>query len=123
MDEGIIVGWLKNDGDEVGPGDLLLSLESEKATENIEAIDPGILRLPPDGPKPGDKVQVGQVLAYLTAKGEHVAPGETRPLAQAGAEHSVLNTEYSVLSTKHFAPTGPGRRGAIQVRAARDTCH
>jgi pyruvate dehydrogenase E2 component (dihydrolipoamide acetyltransferase) len=74
MDEGTFVGWLKRDGEAVRPGDPLFSLESEKATEQIEALDEGILRIPPDGPKPGDKVSVGQVLAHLMAEGDAVLP-------------------------------------------------
>ena len=79
MDEGTFVGWLKRDGEEVRPGDPLFSLESDKATEQIEAVDAGTLRIPPDGPKPGDKVIVGQVLAQLIADGEAVpaaTPGD-----------------------------------------------
>jgi pyruvate dehydrogenase E2 component (dihydrolipoamide acetyltransferase) len=68
MDEGTFVGWLKRDGEAVRPGDPLFSLESDKATEQIEAIDAGILHIPPDGPKPGDKVTVGQKLGELIAE-------------------------------------------------------
>jgi pyruvate dehydrogenase E2 component (dihydrolipoamide acetyltransferase) len=70
MEEGTLLEWLKQDGDVVRPGDALYVLEGEKAAEEIEALDAGILRLPPDGPRPGDRVKVGQVLAYLLAEGE-----------------------------------------------------
>jgi len=70
MEEGIFVEWRKNDGDRVQPGDALYLLESEKSTEEIEALDAGILRIPNDAPKPGDKVLVGQLLAFLVAEGE-----------------------------------------------------
>jgi pyruvate dehydrogenase E2 component (dihydrolipoamide acetyltransferase) len=75
MEEGQFTGWLKQDGERVRPGDLLFVLESEKAAEEIEAIDGGILRIPPDGPKPGETVTVGQVLGYLVADGEIVSAG------------------------------------------------
>jgi pyruvate dehydrogenase E2 component (dihydrolipoamide acetyltransferase) len=103
MDEGTFVGWLKSDGDEVKPGDPLFTLESEKATENIEAIDSGILRLVPDGPKAGDKVQVGQVLAFLSAQTEQISNAVTRESAKARSGNSVLGTEYSVLKTEPSA--------------------
>ena len=70
MEEGTFVEWLKRDGDTVRPGEPLFVLESEKAAENIEAIDQGILRLTAESPKPGDSVKVGQVIAYLAAAGE-----------------------------------------------------
>ena len=45
MEEGIFVGWLKQDGDPVGAGDPLFSLEGEKATQDVEAIDDGHPRI------------------------------------------------------------------------------
>ena len=65
MDEGVFVEWLKADGDHVESGDMLFVLEGEKAAEEIESFDPGVLRLPPDGPNPGDVVLVGQVIGFL----------------------------------------------------------
>jgi pyruvate dehydrogenase E2 component (dihydrolipoamide acetyltransferase) len=72
MDEGTFVEWLKHDGDAVRPGDALFLLESDKAAESVEALDAGILRIAAGGPKPGEVVRVGQVLAYVVAEGEAV---------------------------------------------------
>jgi pyruvate dehydrogenase E2 component (dihydrolipoamide acetyltransferase) len=84
MEEGKFAGWLKPDGAPVREGDLLFVLESDKAAEEVEAIDAGILRIPPDGPKIGDTVKVGQELAYLMAEGE-AAPAERRGFSPGGA--------------------------------------
>lgn len=70
MEEGTFVEWRKRDGDRVEPGDVLYVLESEKSVEEIETLDAGILSIPADGPRPGDKVKVGQVIAYLRGAGE-----------------------------------------------------
>jgi pyruvate dehydrogenase E2 component (dihydrolipoamide acetyltransferase) len=70
MDEGTFSAWLKQDGEPVQVGERLFTLESEKAAQEIEALDAGILRIPPDAPKPGGTVKVGQVLGYLLAAGE-----------------------------------------------------
>lgn len=70
MDEGTFVEWLKKDGDEVKAGDLLFALESDKAVQEIESMDSGILRIPPNGPQKDEVVKVGQVLGYLAALGE-----------------------------------------------------
>src|SRR5207302_11032085 len=80
MDEGTFVEWLKRDGDPVKLGEQLFVLESEKAAENIEAIDAGILRIPANAPKPGETVAVGRVLAFL------VSPGEAVPGTEAGRQ-------------------------------------
>src|SRR6516164_7048740 len=73
MEEGIFVGWLKKDGDTIRAGDSVFTLEGEKATEDIECLDSGILRIPPTAPKPGDKVTVGAVIGYLAHEGESVS--------------------------------------------------
>ena len=65
MDEGVFVEWLKADGDHVESGDMLFVLEGEKAAEEIESFDSGVLRLPLDGPNPGDVVLVSQVIGFL----------------------------------------------------------
>ena len=70
MDEGVFVEWLKGEGDHVESGDMLFILEGEKAAEEIESFDAGILRLPPDGPNPGDVVLVGQVIGFLCESDE-----------------------------------------------------
>ena len=73
MEEGVFVAWLKPDGASVRPGDPLFSLEADKATQDIESLDAGILRIAPDGPRPGQVVAVGTVIAFL------VQPDEPAP--------------------------------------------
>ena len=72
MEEGTFVRWLKNDGDIVKAGDAVFELEGEKAAQDIEAVDSGILRIPPTAPKPGTVVAVGTVVGYLVADGESI---------------------------------------------------
>src|SRR5207302_7915769 len=76
MDEGTFGEWLKRDGEFVQRGQALFVLEGEKSAQDIESFDEGILRIPPDAPRTGDTVKVGQVLAFLVATGEP-APFET----------------------------------------------
>ena len=75
MEEGTFSEWLKHDGDSVAAGDLLFVLENDKASQEVESLDSGVLHIPAGSPKPGDKVTVGQLLGYL------VAPGESIPVA------------------------------------------
>ncbi|MBX9583792.1 MAG: 2-oxo acid dehydrogenase subunit E2 [Gemmataceae bacterium] len=92
MEEGTFVGWLKADGEAVRPGDRVFQLEGDKAVEEVESLDAGVLHVPADGPKPGDRVKVGAVVGYLLQPGEPVpGPGipacatePTPPTAQAG---------------------------------------
>ena len=75
MEEGTFVGWLKADGDRIAPGEPLFELEGEKALQEIESLDAGILRVCANGPKEGDVIQVGALLAYLVEEGEAL-PGD-----------------------------------------------
>src|SRR5919201_3270792 len=81
MEEGTFGGWLKADGEPVRAGEELFVVESDKANEPVQALDEGVLRIAPGGPKAGDAVRVGQVIGYLVAEGEAVpveAPAPTR---------------------------------------------
>ena len=77
MEEGTFSGWLKHDGDTIRRGDPLFELEGEKATQEIESCDEGILRIPVNGPQPGNLVKVGTVVGYLVAEGESLPVGQT----------------------------------------------
>ena len=79
MDEGIFAGWLKHDGEPIRAGDPLFSLEGEKATQDVEAIDDGTLSIPSNAPVAGEKVAVGTVVGYLLRAGESIPrPGGRR---------------------------------------------
>ena len=75
MEEGTLVEWLKADGDAVEAGEILFTVESDKALNEIETFSGGILRIPPYAPQPGDTVPVGTLLGYL------LQPGEEMPTA------------------------------------------
>lgn len=80
MEEGIFVRWLKRDGDVVTPGEALFELEGEKAAQDVEAVDGGILRIPSTAPQPNTTVAVGAVIGYLVATGE-ATPGPSTGVA------------------------------------------
>jgi pyruvate dehydrogenase E2 component (dihydrolipoamide acetyltransferase) len=87
MEEGTFSGWLRQDGERIKPGDPLFLLEGDKAAEEVPALDGGILRIPTDAPTAGERVKVGQVLAYL------VAEGESAPSSVRGASESSTREE------------------------------
>jgi pyruvate dehydrogenase E2 component (dihydrolipoamide acetyltransferase) len=70
MEVGQLGAWPKKDGERVEAGDILFTIEGDKATQEVEALDSGILRIPPDSPPPGKEVPVGTLLAYLVEPGE-----------------------------------------------------
>ncbi len=97
MEEGIFSGWLKRDGDAVQPGDPLFSLEGEKATQDVEAIDAGLLKIPANAPATGETVLVGSVIGYLLHPGE-TAPSTSSPSAAPSLRNSEPETELFVAS-------------------------
>ncbi len=115
MDEGTFAGWLKKDGEQVRQGEALFVLETDKAAEEIEALDAGTLRLPADAPRPGDVVKVGQVLAYLVAEGE--AAPQTCGAQAVEAVHSARQGPTAP-DMSQSAPMARRRR-AISPRARR----
>jgi len=74
MNEGTLIKWLKNPGDEVEMGDVIAEVETDKATMEMEAFDDGIL-----GKylvEEGAKVAVGSRIAVLVEEGEDVPEGD-----------------------------------------------
>src|SRR5438270_10996666 len=45
MEEGTVLGWRKQDGDEVKKGDVIAEIESDKASFEIEAEADGVLHI------------------------------------------------------------------------------
>ncbi|MBV8142399.1 MAG: 2-oxo acid dehydrogenase subunit E2 [Verrucomicrobia bacterium] len=92
MTEGTLVKWIKKVGDSVAVGDVLAEVETDKATMEMEAFDEGVLT--EIYVQDGNKVEVGQKLALLAAKGEEVehasakaAPESKPPAAKTGDKH------------------------------------
>ena len=67
MEEGVIVEWLKKEGDQVEPGDVLAEVETDKATMELENYHEGYLLY--IGVKEGP-VPVNGILAVIGDKGE-----------------------------------------------------
>src|SRR5690348_11663744 len=76
MEVGSVAEWLKKDGDTVKTGDIIFTVESDKAVNEIESFESGILRIPSNSPALGESVPIGTVLAYILQPGESL-PSET----------------------------------------------
>jgi len=70
MTEGKIVRWLKKEGDELVSGEVMVEIETDKATMEIEVVDEGVLHriLSPEGAV----VPVGVPIAVIAEEGEEV---------------------------------------------------
>jgi len=72
MTEGNISSWRVQEGSSYSPGDVLLEIETDKATMDVEAQDDGVLMkiMQPDGTK---GVQVGQRIAVMAEAGDDLS--------------------------------------------------
>jgi pyruvate dehydrogenase E2 component (dihydrolipoamide acetyltransferase) len=108
MEEGVFLGWLKSDGEEVRSGELLFRIEGDKAVQDVEAAASGVLRIAPGGPREGEAVKVGAVLGFLAAPGESLDALRT-PAAMSPAA-----------SPAGLEPPGASPRGVTEREPAPD---
>ena len=115
MEEGIFSGWMKKDGDVVRRGDVLFELEGEKALQEIEALDDGVLRIPADGPQPGTVLKVGAVIGHLVTGAESFPPGPTGSHVALSATQSVEDTISTDLKCDAISASPSVRRLAREL--------
>ncbi|KAF8162857.1 hypothetical protein B0H34DRAFT_297920 [Crassisporium funariophilum] len=95
MTEGGIASWKKKEGEAFATGDVLLEIETDKATIDVEAQDDGIMGkiLAPDGTK---NIPVGKTIALLAEEGDDIsnleAPKEDAAPPQPKEESSSSST-------------------------------
>ena len=68
MEEGTIVKWLKKEGDNVSPGDVLCEIETDKATISMDTEEEGILAkiIVPEG---STNVKINKLIALMVEDG------------------------------------------------------
>ena len=108
MEEGTFVSWLVADGTRVEASQPIFELEGEKALQEIESLDAGILRILPNGPKEGDVIPVGALLGYVLVEGE-APPWETGGGSAAAAAAAPSASKAEAVSVEP-APAAPSVR-------------
>ncbi|KAF5331102.1 hypothetical protein D9619_006036 [Psilocybe cf. subviscida] len=102
MTEGGIASWKMKEGDAFTTGDILLEIETDKATIDVEAQDDGILGkiLAPDGTK---AIPVGKVIALLAEEGDDISNLEA-PKDESSAPAKKEETSTSSNSSSSPSP-------------------
>ncbi|MFD2515433.1 pyruvate dehydrogenase complex dihydrolipoamide acetyltransferase [Pontibacter locisalis] len=67
MTEGVLVSWVKKEGDKVKSGDVLAEVETDKATMELESYEDGTLLY--TGVKEGESVAVDAIIAIIGEEG------------------------------------------------------
>ena len=78
QESGIIVRWLKNEGDAISKGEPLLEVQTDKATVEVEARASGVLAHVAGAA--GDEIPVGQVIAVIVSRNEALPERAARSL-------------------------------------------
>ncbi|KAH7349436.1 hypothetical protein B0T11DRAFT_312700 [Plectosphaerella cucumerina] len=120
MTEGNIATWKVKDGETFSAGDVLLEIETDKATMDVEAQEDGIMMkiISGDGSK---AVQVGTRIAVLAEAGDDIsaleipadeAQKQEAPKETAQKQESAPSTDESssAPSKKSAAPPSDGKR-------------
>ena len=84
MKTGLIVEWLKKAGEPVHEGEPIVEIESEKATNEVEAPVTGIMRTIEI--QEGDSAPVGAAIAVITLPGEELSDEQVKDLLREDVE-------------------------------------
>jgi pyruvate dehydrogenase E2 component (dihydrolipoamide acetyltransferase) len=82
MEEGTILRWIKQDGDEVHRGDELVEIETDKATMTYEADQDGVLEIVAGE---GQTLLIGEVIARISPEGAPAPRRREQPKAATAA--------------------------------------
>ena len=120
MKTGLVVEWLKHPGDPVQQGEPIVEIESEKASNEVEAPATGTLRSLVVAE--GQHAPVGEAIAVIVAPGEELSDEQVAALIREDAEirrqkaemltRQQTTTRASTTSTRTAvrAPVSPGGR-------------
>ena len=123
MEEGTLLKWLKSEGDEVGEGDPIAEIETDKVTMELEAEDSGTLaQLIAEE---GQDIPVGEAIAFIQGEGEEVPERDGGGQAEAeegdeeGGEAQAQTATETEEQPRAEEPSGDGAPPTDgQVRAS-----
>ncbi|KAM0251090.1 hypothetical protein ACHAQJ_008372, partial [Trichoderma viride] len=119
MTEGNIASWKVKEGDSFSAGDVLLEIETDKATMDVEAQDEGIMMkiFSQDGSK---GVQVGTRIAVLADAGDDIGALELPPDEQP-QQATQSNSQAAAPVSQQEEPKAAGKPAKRPDSAASGT--
>src|SRR5947209_5486000 len=114
METGLVVEWVKRPGDSVERGEPIVEIESEKATNEVEAPATGIVRWM--GVPEGEDAPVGAALAVIVVPGEELTDEQVAELIREDAEIKRQKAEMLTGQRKAAAKgTATGTRATVRA--------
>lgn len=116
MEEGTILKWLKHVGDQVGRGDVLAEVETDKADMELEAATGGVLR--EIKVQEGESASVGAVIALVDEEGAAAAPPAGTGAPEPAADTAPSGNGDGDAAAEHGAsrPAPTPKRAAAPAR-------
>jgi pyruvate dehydrogenase E2 component (dihydrolipoamide acetyltransferase) len=113
MAEGVLVRWVKNEGENVNKGDVLAEIETDKATVEVESSASGVVRkLLVEA---GSVVPVGNPIAVVGSADEKIEDAPA-PAAQPKAEKKTDEQAGPELKTEPEKPQGEEQKAEASVQ-------
>jgi pyruvate dehydrogenase E2 component (dihydrolipoamide acetyltransferase) len=106
MEEGMIVEWVKKEGDNIKPGDVLFVLETDKVTVESEAQQEGVLAK--IFVQEGERVPVKTPVALMVSEGEIYAD-ETPPTEKLKAASTPKQSDSTAISAGQVQSSSSGK--------------
>ncbi|WFD33566.1 dihydrolipoyllysine-residue acetyltransferase [Malassezia cuniculi] len=117
MDEGGIASWKKNVGDSFSAGDVLLEIETDKATMEVEAQNDGVLAKIIRGP--GSKnVPVNSTIAIMAEEGDDLSGADALAESAAKEEQASGSASKEAESAPEPAPAPKEKPAEKPAKAA-----
>lgn len=114
MTEGNIATWKIKEGDSYSAGDVILEIETDKATMDVEAQDDGILMkiMQGDGSK---NVEVGTRIGVIAEPGDDISqlelPADEQPAQKEAKKEEPSQQQQSQEATAPEKSSGPKKTG------------
>jgi len=106
MEEGVVLGWKKHEGDQVAAGDVLAEIETDKAVMDLEAFGSGTLRkiLADEG----QTVKSGALIALIAEPDEDI-DSAMKALHQGRLPRQSLSRHLPPTSNQRHSPNADNR--------------
>ncbi len=116
MEEGTLLRWLKQVGDDVAVGDPLAEIETDKVSLEIEATEAGVLNR--QHVDEGATVPIGTAIATIGEAGAEAEAAAPEPEAITSAEPRAGDAEDTGPTQVQLAASGANGRAGSEVRAS-----
>jgi pyruvate dehydrogenase E2 component (dihydrolipoamide acetyltransferase) len=120
MEEGTLLEWLKKDGDQVRSGDVIGTIQTDKATLELEA--PGTGKFTGILLEAGGTVPVGQPIAAILKDGEELpagwATGEAATKSTSAVEEPSANGEATHAEAAGVEQAGQPETAQSEIKAS-----